>query len=301
MFTKLLVPLDGSELAERALDSAFTLAQQSEGSLVLLRVAVPQLSPATATPIYGDYGLTLPMQSAAEAETEAETYLKQLRADRAPRGLAVWLEIAQGQVAESIVDRSTALGVDLIVMSSHGYSGLTRWMLGSVAEKVLRAAPAPVLILRSPQPIRRILIPLDGSLLSEQVLSPALAMAASLGAEVTLLRAVHTITSEDIARLDAVEHGLGQRVVEDLHLEAERYLTGLTEKFAPDLKLKTVVVDEPAATGILDYAEAREMDLIAMSTHGLTGLQRWIYGSVTEKVLHGAHYSMLVVRPPSLA
>ena len=300
MFTKILVPLDGSELAERALVPAFALAQQSEGGVLLMRVAVPQFAATTTTPIYGDYGLTPPVQTAEEAQTESENYLKQVRTEQAPRGLAVWLEVLQGNVAEAIVDRAAAVDVDLIAISSHGYSGLRRWMLGSVAEKVLYQAPCPVLVIRSPCPIRRILIPLDGSPLSEQALPPALDMAASLGAEVTLVRAVHTLASDDIARLDDVEKGLGQRVVEDLRLEAEQYLAEAAEKYGrPELGLTTAVVDEPAATSILDYADARAIDLIAMSTHGRTGLQRWIYGSVTEKVLHGAQYSMLIARPPA--
>ncbi len=104
MFEKILVPLDGSELAERALAPAFTLAQQAEGGVLLLRVAVPQSLLASSRPVYADYGVTLPAQTSAEAQTEAEIYLRTTRQDRAPRGLSVWLEVQSGGVAEAIVD-----------------------------------------------------------------------------------------------------------------------------------------------------------------------------------------------------
>jgi len=187
---------------------------------------------------------------------------------------------------------------DLIVMSSHGYSGVTRWMLGSVAEKVLRKAPCPVLVIRSSRPIWRVLVPLDGSPLAEAALQPALAVAAGLGAEVTLLRAIGAPEAEVLKQLDKVEKGLSQRVLEDMSAAAKTYLREVSDRHRrAGAEIKTAVVDGSAAAGILDYAEARDMDLIAMSTHGRTGLQRWIYGSVTEKVLHGAQHSMLVVRP----
>jgi len=298
MFNKILVPLDGSELAERALAPAFALAQQAEGGVLLLRVAAPQPLVASTTPLHGDYGLTLPVQTSDEAQTEAESYLKIVRQDKAPHGLSVWLEAVKGGVAEAIVDTAADIHIDLIVMSSHGYSGITRWVLGSVAEKVLHKAPCPVLVVRSPRPLRHLLVPLDGSALSEAALLPALDVAASLGAEVTLLRAVHTAASEAVEQLDQIEKGLGQRVVEDMREAAGRYLRGLAEKHRrAGLALKTAVVDEPAAASILDYTETHAVDLIAMSTHGRTGIPRWIYGSVTEKVLHGDSHSMLIIRP----
>ena len=269
MFNKILVPLDGSELAERALAPAFALAQQAEGGVLLLRVAAPQPLVASTTPLHGDYGLTLPVQTSDEAQTEAESYLKIVRQDKAPHGLSVWLEAVKGGVAEAIVDTAADIHIDLIVMSSHGYSGITRWVLGSVAEKVLHKAPCPVLVVRSPRPLRHLLVPLDGSALSEAV-----------------------------EQLDQIEKGLGQRVVEDMREAAGRYLRGLAEKHRrAGLALKTAVVDEPAAASILDYTEMHAVDLIAMSTHGRTGIPRWIYGSVTEKVLHGDSHSMLIIRP----
>jgi nucleotide-binding universal stress UspA family protein len=201
-------------------------------------------------------------------------------------------------VAEVIMDTAAAEKADLIVMSSHGYSGITRWVLGSVAERVLGGAPCPVLVIRSPKPLQHVLIPLDGSSLSEQALAPGLAVAASLGAEVTLLRAVPRAEAGEIREFDKIERGLGQRLVEEIREDAEGYLRCLAAaRPHPGIEIKTVVTFEPAADSLLEYVEGHAIDLIAMSTHGRTGLARWRYGSVTEKVLHGSHHSMLIVRP----
>ena len=163
---------------------------------------------------------------------------------------------------------------------------------------MLALAPCPVLIIRSPRELRRVLVPLDGSPLSEQALEPALALAASLRIGVTLLRAIQPVEGDEIRNLDRLEHGLGQRLINDLWNEAGAYLNRLASTRSPrGLEVSTAVVHAPAAQSVLQYAEAHEIDLIAMSTHGQTGLRRWVYGSVTEKVLRGGHHSMLVVRP----
>ncbi len=296
MFSKILVPLDGSELAERALEPAFTLARQAQGEVRLLRVCAPEKILVPNSPAIGGYGLLWPDQSLEQAEQEARSYLASIQKSKAPHPLAVHPEVREGGVAEIIVDTAAAGKADLIVMSSHGYSGLTRWVLGSVAEKVLRGAPCPVLVIRSPRPARHILIPLDGSALSEQALTPGLDLAAGLSAEVTLLRAIPRVDAQEIEQLDQAERGLGRRLEEELREDAGQSLRNLAAT-RPEMRIKTAVVNEPAADSILDYAEKHATDVIAMSSHGRTGLGRWVYGSVTEKVLRGAHHSMLVVRP----
>jgi len=210
----------------------------------------------------------------------------------------VQLLVPEGGVAESIVEVAASERADLIVMSSHGYSGVTRWVLGSIAERVLHSAPCPALVMRSPEPLGHLLLPLDGSDLSERVLEPALGLAAGLGARVTLLRAVPSVADAEKDRLEALERGLGERLKDEIHQHAEQYLRRMLEAYpARGVKAETAVVFEPAAEAILRYAETHAVDLIAMSTHGHTGLRRWIYGSVTEKVLRSAPQSMLVVRP----
>jgi nucleotide-binding universal stress UspA family protein len=299
MFSKILVPLDGSQLAERALAPAFALGQQAEGEVLLLRVALPEKLFIPDLSIQGGYAVLWPDESIDLCRKEARKYLETVRA-RAPALPTVHAKVVDDGVPETILDLAVTERVDLIAISSHGYTGITRWALGSVAEKVLQRAPCPVLVVRSPEPLRRVLIPLDGSALSEQALDPGLALATALHLEVTLLRAVPRIPPTDVASLEKMERGLGLRLGSELEREAEDYLRDLiTARASLGLDLKWTVSDEPAALAILHHAETHAVDLIAMSTHGRSGLRRWVYGSITEKVMRGAGCSMLIIRPPT--
>jgi nucleotide-binding universal stress UspA family protein len=291
MFKTILVPLDGSILAEQALAPAAELARRTAANVILVRA--PNMEPAYAT-AEGAYGLIYPEQSVGQASAEARDYLKSIQTRRSARGESVRTVVAEGDAAGAIVDVASQAQADIIVMSSHGYTGLTRWLLGSVAEKVLRAAGCPVLVVRSQRAIQRVLITLDGSELSGQALAPAFETAAALGASVTLLRVVPELHTEELHGLDQFETGLGQEIRDD----AECYLRNVLEAFdGLGLQINPEVRSGPAANAILEYAENHAIDLIAMATHGRTGLRRWVYGSVTEKVLRAADYSMLVVRP----
>jgi nucleotide-binding universal stress UspA family protein len=293
MFTKILVPLDGSKLAERALEPALALARQVEGKLILLR------APAADMVLLPDMAAGYAPAEAYDAPHDsAREYLLTQQQQWAYAGVPIHTRVAEGSVADVIVDTAAAEKADLIVMSSHGYSGITRWVLGSVAERVLHAAPCPVLVVRSPKLIRHVLIPLDGSALAERAVAPGLELAAGVQAEVTLLRAIPTVEAEVLERLEQVEQGLGQRLQSDLYDEADEYLARVAAAHRPaGLLLKTLVVTEHPAEAILDYVEYHGVDAVAMSTHGYTGLKRWTYGSVTEKVLRGARTcSVLVVR-----
>ncbi len=297
MFTKLVVPLDGSELAEHALPIALTLGEAAHGEVLLLRAPVLEqmLMPAAE-----GMGVIWPEQSYEQSLHETKDYLERVTASRAHTGLAVTGRVlpSEGDVASAIVEAAAAEGANLIVMSTHGYSGVTRWVLGSVTERVLQHAPCPVFVIRSPDPIRRVLIPLDGSALSESALEAGLALAALVGGAVLLLRVVPIVSAEDVARLNAHERGLGSRLQEDICEDATRYLHAVAAAHArPGLALETKVLIGPAAYAIVKHAEQEGFDAIVMATHGRTGLRRWAYGSVTEKVLRSASASTLVVRP----
>jgi nucleotide-binding universal stress UspA family protein len=158
--------------------------------------------------------------------------------------------------------------------------------LGSIAERVLHVAPCPVLLVRAAEPISNVLITLDGSPLAERALWPGLEVARRLGATVTLLYVVNL----------AVE---GEGATSAQRVEAEGYLHHIVAGHpAAEADCRTVVQQgESVAATILAYAAEQGINLITMSTHGRTGLDRWRYGSVAQKVLHGWHGSMLVVRP----
>jgi nucleotide-binding universal stress UspA family protein len=298
MLKRILVPLDGSDIAQRALPPAVALARQARAELLLLRV--PTLAHII---VPGDAGpaLLYPEQSLDHSARVAEEYLAAVQASLCQEpGLRMRSLVHRGEAAGVIAETAAAENAGLVVMSSHGYSGVTRWLLGSVAEKVLHAAPCPVLVVRSPEPLRRMLIALDGSPLSEQVLMPAMEIARGLNLPVTLFRATPRVELAKVEWFEAAERGFGWQLERQLSEEAVIYLQDIANAWGKlGLAIDTDVRFEPAAEHILHCAEQCQADLLAMATHGRTGLRRWRYGSVTEKVLHGACRSMLVVRPPS--
>jgi nucleotide-binding universal stress UspA family protein len=300
MFKKILVPLDGSPLSEQALSPALALAKEVNGEVILL--SIPFLKHAFVAEPAG-YGVLLPYDSLEDTRQELEEYLVVVQKIHAHPDVTMRTMILDGDEAGVIVDTAVSEQADLIVMSTHGYSGLTRWVLGSVTERVLRAAPCPVLVMRNERPLTRMMITLDGSFLAEDALEPGFEVARRLSSEVVLLRVGQgslTMDTADAKYLEEVEKGLGQRLLDRVYQQPEEYLREITQLYPlTGLTVRTIVVDGPVADTILEYAEAQGIDLIVMATHGRTGLRRWVYGSVMEKVLHGANCSVMVIRPPA--
>lgn len=297
MFDKVLVPLDGSELAEGSLDPAFGVVRRPGGKVILLHVPVfrPVMVPGTA-----GYGLVLPEQAFdLKNRDEIVHYLQEIKGARQEPDISIRIEVIEGDVAGNIVDLAVEEGADLIVMTTHGYSGFTRWMLGSITERVLRHAPCPVLVVRCADPLSHVLITLDGSRLAEQALEPGLEVARQLGCQVTLLRVDDGSGLGPVEKgmLDVAHHGLSQQVDPETG-DAVHYLENVAGRYrSPGLEINTAVVTGTPAQSILEYVEANQVDLIVMATHGRTGIRRWVYGSVTEKCLHNSACAMLIVRP----
>ena len=304
MFKKILVPLDGSVLAEMALQTAVSLAQQTEGEIVLLQIPTTHTPILPSTPEAVTYNLYASDYALDEGASTSREYLNQIRygVGRHIEGVRWHVCVEEGDPASVIVDVAQANKVDLIAMSTHGRSGFGRWVMGSVTEKVLRHAPCPVLAVRSKRPLNKILVTLDGSEIAEQSISCSLDLAEVMNAEVTLFQVqtdVSLLDLEAAATLDAYEHGMGQRYMDG---EYEREVVYLENKWhdcqREGIKVNTAVREGKPAQAILEYARNNEIDLIAMTTHGRTGLRRWRYGSVTEKVLRGTDCAMLIVRSP---
>lgn len=303
MFKKILVPLDGSSLAELALETAVPLAQQTHGKIILLQISTTHMPfyPSTTEAI--TYNLYTPEYS-DEATRLSKKYLCGLRDGVGERYSDItWqVRVADGDPASIIVDVAQEEQIDLIIMSTHGRSGVERWVMGSVTERVLRYAPCPVLAVRSKRPLQKILITLDGSQRAEQSIPYAMELAEVFAANVTLLQARSTTSIFDLeaaALLNTHEHGLGERLFREAEDRADIYLESTWHDWRRDgVSLKTAVREGKPAQAILDYAQHNNIDLIAMSTHGLTGLRRWAYGSVTEKVLRHTDCAMLIVRSP---
>ena len=303
MFKKILVPLDGSAPAEEALGVAAALARREAGELLFLRSVQPVYSPLpVVVGLPNEFEWPWPAVGLEETQREARDYLSAVARRHECAGCVVHARSHEGDPAGVIVDTAEAEAVDLIVMSAHGRTGMRRAVFGNVTERVLHSVACPVLLTRSAAPIRRVLIALDGSPLGEQALPPALAVARALGAQIVLLRV------NDQLPLNPLEVSLmwdwepgppAQQVMAEMRRSAESYLkdAATRHELGPD-EAHILVLDGAPADRIQEYARLSAIDLIAMSTHGRTGLRRWLYGSVTAKVMRGSERAMLIVRPP---
>lgn len=243
MFKQILIPLDGSPLAEAILPQVRQLLKQEDAEVLLLRVLPPVLPEDVA------YLPSLPERRAA-----AQAYLTKIEQDLIARGARARSLVEDGPDARTILDVAERESSSLIAMSTHGYTGLARWVFGSVTEKVIRASTRPVFVTRSfqePRPIRNILVPIgDG----DAVPPHAVEFAKLFDARITTLH--------------------------------------VAPPHRPSTMKADVVVQGDPAQKILETPA----DLIAMSTHGRTGVTKWVLGSVTEKVLRHSTVPMLIVR-----
>ena len=299
MLHKILVPLDGSIAAETALVPAMQIGRGVGAELLLLRalemnyMAMPMMA--------GGYELTYPMAALENSHQEIAEYLAGVRRlHDCPACHARALEM-EGDAASCIVDTADDEACDLIVMSTHGYTGVRRMLFGSVTERVLHAAPCPVLVTRAKDPIRRMLITLDGSVLGESVLEPALEIARAVEARIILMRVNEVIPLNPLDMAASWDWDIPEpekKLMGERRQAAEAYLREVVGRFdLSPAEVETIVLDGSPVDRIQEFARLYNIDLLAMSTHGHTGLRRWLYGSVTAQVMRGSHCSMLVVRP----
>lgn len=287
MFKKILVPLDGSDLAEGVLIYISELAAKFSSQVDLIGIFVE--TDRTLDRLY-------------------KAYLDKVTVNLQGEGIKDRASLLYGSPAEEILDYAERSGIDLIAMTTYGRSGITRWLMGSVAEKVVKGAKSPVLLVRSKlaeeyAPLekamfKRILIPLDGSEFGEAALNHAEALAVEMKASVILL---HVNPPPTTLMETALLGSTGKDVLEELRTAGKDYLAGVGKR----LKEKGIDTEQEVATGdpaerILEYAKENDVSLIAMSTHGRTGLARWTLGSVADKVIHGAEAPVLLVRAPAL-
>lgn len=303
MYKKILLPLDGSTLAEQAIEPALTLAEQTGGKVILVQVPVMDL--IVSHPVIGGYGVLLPDQSSDEAFAQANAYLSQIQNKYQRSGITIVPMVVEGDPASAIVDTAVLEKADLIVMSTHGRSGLDRFIMGSVTEKVLQKAPCPVLALRSGDPIRNVLMTLDGSAMSETAVKPGLDLARGLGAHPIILRVDNRDSYLDQRELDEINHlesGLAEQVMDGFYNRIPDYVKRIVGQYEEeDGEIETTIAEGDPADYILRVAADKKVDVIVMATHGRTGLRRWLYGSTTNKVMRATGRSMLIVRPPATA
>lgn len=265
MVQKILVALDGSKTSESALPYLESLLLLQDADVTLVKV-LPESSPSRSR--------------------EATLYLNWLAADLGARGAVVDVQVLQGNPAEALVDFAVHGGFSLILMCSKGKTGLPRLLLGSVAEETLRRSPIPVMIVHPQEKpagqirIKRIVVPLDGSLRSASILPHVAPLAKATGA-----RLLFMITVEPGAKeLYPVEVLARNLFREQKRLHKQGVQTEMSIRYGDP-------VEE-----ILSFANDQHADLVAISTHGRTGLDRAVYGSVTESVLRKGPLPLLILR-----
>ncbi len=302
MFLRIFVPLDGSPRAERALDLAAVLAQQ-------IPTREPALEPLLILfqAVDLSHWLNLDDRKAERTRaTEAATrYLEERAKQLRSQGITVETAVRRGNPAEVILEQTMARQVELIVMSTHGRSGLARWALGSVAERVARSVPVPLLLLPDAAPattvalgvqqtgaMPQILVPLDGSVKAEAALPSAIEMARLLHAEVRLLYVF--VPKFEESSLEEVHRtwDAGRRRVHQI----ERYLMRQAETVQhAGVKAHWTFGYGMPGVKIIDAAHSQQVRLMVMTTQGRGGLVRWRLGSVSEEVLHDGRLPILLV------
>jgi nucleotide-binding universal stress UspA family protein len=298
----ILLPLDGSRFSEYALPVALDMARRSGARLHIVQVHEP--------PVPGAYPESLVMLDERMDEalrSQEEEYLggvAQRCQERA--GILPATELLEGPVSTTLSAYAAETGIDQIIMTTHGRGGISRAWVGSVADSLVRRTAVPVLLLRPKDEAldwsrhvapRHVLIPLDGSALSEAAIEPALALGAFGGARYTLLRivlpipfvAAPTMTVPIFDESGAVQ----SRADADVYLEE---VAARLRKRGVDVNVEAIVHSIPAL-GILDYAATRGIEVIAMATRGRGGWSRVALGSVADKVMRGSNLPTLLYRP----
>ena len=280
---RLLVPLDGTPVAELTIPAALRLASAAGAELVLVRVV-----------------------AAPERSTEARDYLQAIATDLASNAVAVSLAVRRGEPAEEILAEGRQRGVDLVLMATHARSGSDRWVGGSVAETVLKRSPVPVLLVRAtPEPSGAVLldehplllVPLDGSTFSESAVSVARGLVDLVGGELVLLQAV---TEWDQMVVANVPIRPAMDSLDAARQHALTYLASVADRLVAEwggARPRLVVGEGRPAEAIAAAAADEGASLVVMATHGQTALVRDLPGSNAAATLRETTVPLLLVRP----
>jgi len=300
-FNRILVPLDGSELAEQAIPYARAVARDA-GTLIYAQV-VPK-----AEAIHGLTGGTV------ASANEVGALFEQTATGDLEKAAQRWREIAPnyetaigvGDPTETILRIAKERDCDLIVIASHGRGALGRWTFGSVADRLTRTSDLPVLIIR-PRDVNveygliptlgRVLLPTDGSDLSHSAVDEAAALGKHLGREVVLVRAIFPEAElAPTAGFDAVyAPEIYAELSRSLEADARKALDATAQMVRDEgAEVEILLMHGPAAQTIESVARAD--DIIVMTSHGRSGFKRWLIGSVAEKLVRTAPCPVMLVR-----
>lgn len=301
MYQTIMVPLDGSRYAEAAVPLARAIAERAGAELHLV------MAHHSVVPGGIPEGFSVYAEKSREVEQE---YLKgaphRLVPGEIVRTSTTFLD---GPVAEALTNFATDRQPDLVVMTTHGRGAFSRFWVGSVADQLIRSLPMPMLLVRpdpddtsaGPAPVpERIAVAVDRSGFGEAVIEPAAELGSLFGAELMLLHIVHhpmPIAEPPVPYLVGFDEGLSK----ELESQAETYLGALAGALREDgLPVVTkIAAGGDTASSILGLVEEAEAGMIALATHGESGVRRLLLGSVADKVMRGASVPVLMCRPKS--
>lgn len=294
-----LIPLDGSRLAERSLTVVPPLARTGPLHVSLLSV-VDEVE---------DVRMLSSEEAMQRERNVLQSYLHEIAGDiHKHLGAEVDTEVLEGAPAELILQRSLVVHPDLLIMSTHGRSGLSRWRLGSVADKLIRGVSCPILVIGpkameknewlevgAEPAFERILVPLDGSHLGEQALDTAVEYARLFDSEVHFVRVVDVRSYGDGV---VMESSYTPRLIDTLLDEARAYLEDVADRTPTPHEPRTEVLTGSPSEALLSYTETAAIGMVVMTSHGRGGVLRAALGSVTDRLLGGVA-PVLVVRATS--
>lgn len=309
MYQRMLVLLDGSELAEVVFTYAKELAARLDLDVILLHVYSPALR--EFVPMHQAYI----KRAAGTIKRQAKEVREKLGIQPEGKPIKVRGELGMGYPADEILRYAEENAVDLILMASHGRSGIKRWVMGSVADKVLRASKVPVWLVRAgieeetpydQWPSKTIIVPLDGSELAESVLTLVEALTQQWRGEpmnVTLLRVCEPPVTPSYysPELSGVPLNWGEFMEQETarcKQTSREYLAEIARRLTDKgISVRSEVLVGKAADEIVGFANKNPFSIIIMATQGRSGLKRLVYGSTAETVLLGVTCPILLVRP----
>lgn len=303
MYKKILVPLDGSPMAERILPYTAAVGKAFQIPVELLHVVDPDTFQAFVDPEHSRYLDTIE----SDLKQRGANYLARI-AGTFPSSMAAECHVHVGHPAEQIVEKAAEDAATLVAMSTHGYSKFQRLFLGSVADKVLHACTNPLLLVRAKEDdgpksneviIDRLLVPLDGSSLAENALPHVIALGSVMDLKIVLFRVYSLMPSFYV--MEGYPPDVERPARDRMREETELYLKNKSEELrSHGLKdVSYVMVEGDAAKEITEMAQQMPKNLVAMCTHGRSGVGRWVLGSVTDRVVRQSGDAVLVLRAAS--
>lgn len=302
MFKTILVPLDGSQLADCVLPHVVALARPFDSEITLLRM-LEKTQAGTSAQLFDLVNWQI-------NKTRATLYLEKIKARFQREKTRIQTTVIEGLVADGITEYAHSHGIKLIVLSSHGRNGLTRWGISSITQKIIMSAQTSLLIVRAHQdgihsdelserPLyRRILVPLDGSQRAENVLPIVTQLAQFHRSQIHLVQIIQTPEMARQMPPTREDVDLSNRIVSRNQEEAGRYLEQLKSRsFLEGLTIQIhLITSDNTAVALHQLVEQENIDMVALSAHGYSGIHQWPYGSMVNNFVQYGKIPLLVVQ-----